>query len=266
MKIVIEEIFLENFLIMFFVLKTTSFIFHERARFVYISAILSGAVTTLLPLFSLSSIGNFLLEAGLGIILICMTFELKNLKKFLTLFGGYFSTLFLFGGACYYLQFMFGYISTLVVLLIAAAVFFMSKFLCQRLWKKRQIENFNFDVSIENADKKVLLKGYLDSGNFLVDPLTQSPVSLIDFKTFEKLYDDISLLEVFSKSKKLKKIKLAHFITINSINFQNKIFVFVVDRMILNKKIVPNSVVGLSLKDFKKTLDADMIINGAFAV
>jgi len=262
MKIVVEYVFLQNFLLMFLILKTVSFMLHEKTKSVWLSATLSGVTTTLIPALHLSPIGNFLLEAGLGIVFICISF---NLKKFILLFLGYYCTLFLFGGACYYIQFMFGHISTTAVLSIACAVFLTSKYFSKKIWKKRQIENFNIDVSIENADKKVDLRGYLDSGNLLVDPLTQSPVSLIDFRVFEKLFDNISLLEVFSKSKKLKNIKLAHFITLNSINFQNKIFVFVVDKIVLNKKIIQKPTVGLSLKDFKKSLNADMIINGAFA-
>ena len=92
MKIVVEEVFLENFLLMFFVLRTISFIFHERARFVFLSCVLSGVMTTLIPLLYLSPIGNFLLEAGLGLIFICLSFNFSNLKRFVLLFCGYYAT------------------------------------------------------------------------------------------------------------------------------------------------------------------------------
>ena len=87
-------------------------------------------------------------------------------------------------------------------------VFFVIKFLLSRYKRKRSVESFCYDVEIDVNGTKTTCKGFLDSGNLLYDPLSEKPVSLVNFKVFSSIFKQIELSDVLMKTKKIKEIKL----------------------------------------------------------
>ena len=107
--------------------------------------------------------------------------------------------------------------------------------------------------------------GFLDSGNLLVDPLTQSPVILINFKVFHNLFKDLDVVDVLTRSHKLNSIKMAHYINFNTLNNEDKILVFQVDRIKMGDKYFENPILGLSLKNFNQAFGTDIILHNSCA-
>ena len=266
MEIVIEYVLLENALINFIVLKTVSLLTKEKGRFFVLTACLGGILAVVIPLLYLSPIGYVLMDVGVAILSVCLSFKFSNLKKFLQLFLCFFVTLFLYGGACYFFENAFGISSLLIVLVVVSVVFVAVLFLVKRFNRKKCIENFCFDVQIVVGDKSCVCKGFLDSGNMLFDPITEKPVTLVNLKVFEKLFTDIKICDILMRSEKLKNLKFAHFVSFNTLGQGNKILVFQVDQMVVEKRVFEKVLLGLSLKDFEKTFGTDIILHNNLAV
>ncbi len=265
MEIVIEYVLLENFLINLIVLKSTALLVKEKGKFFLLSSFLSACLTVALPSFYLSTIGYFLVEIGVAILSVCLSFKFSNIKKFLFIFLCFFITLFVYGGACYFFESLFGIQSILIVLGIVVSVFVILRFILKKFNRKVSIDKFCFDVEIDAEHTKTYWKGFLDSGNMLFDPLTDSPVTLVNFKVFSSIFKDIDLQDVIFRTEKLKKIKFAHYINFNTLGNDNKILVFQVDKIVINGKSLEKATLGLSLKNFDKAFDTDIILHNNIA-
>lgn len=266
MKIVVEYVLIQNMLINLITLKTCSLLLKENGRRVFLSAFLGACVTVVLPLMRLNTIGAFLVEIGLNIIVICISFKFKTLKKFIKIFLSHFMIVLLYGGGCYMIEKFFGIKSTLVVLAVVVALYVVVKILLKTFNRKLEIQNFCFDIEIENMGQRTKWSAFLDSGNLLFDPLTQSPVSLVNFKVFKEIFKEIGMMDVLTKSPKLKKLKMGHYISLNTLSSSDKIFVFQVDRLKIGDKIFEKAIMGLSLTNFNQAFGSDVILHNNCAL
>lgn len=265
MKIVIEYVLLENFLINFIVLKTVELFLKEKGRFFFLSALMGAVVTLICPLLKLSTFGSFLLQFGFAVFYVCISFKFSTFKKFSILYLAYFISAFLYGGACYFFEGLIGSGSLLVVLMVVALVFVVINILFKRRQKKKNLDSFCFDVKIEVSGKEFDFKAFLDSGNFLSDPITGKPVCLINYKAFSTLFKEIDIEDVLKKNEKLKKLKFAHFISFNTLNSKDKILVFQADSLKIGQKSFERPTLGLSLKNFNQAFGTDIILHNEFS-
>ncbi len=259
MKIVIEYVLAENFLINFIILKTTALLTKEKCKLKFLSAFLCACLTVVMPLFALSSFGWFLVEIGQVILAICVSFKFKKVKKFAQIFLCYFAATFLYGGACYFLEGLFGQRTFLVLLAFIVAIYFVIKFLFKHFQRKKAVGQFCFDVELEASGRKGKWKAFLDSGNMLFDPLTDAPVTLINFKVFSALFSEIKLEDLLRKN--VKGLRFAHYINFNTLGSDNKILVFQADRLFFEGQIFEKPTLGLCLKNFNEAFGSDIILN-----
>lgn len=256
---------LENFLINIIVLKTVELFMKEKGRLFFLSALLGAGVTLVCPILNLSTFGSFLLQFGCAIFYVCISFKFATFKKFAVLYLAYFVSAFLYGGACYFFEGLFSQGSLIIVLLVIVMVFIVINILFKRRQKKKNLEGFCFDVKIEVGGKVFDFKAFLDSGNFLSDPITGKPVCLINFKAFSTLFEGIGIEDVLRKNEKLKSLKFAHFISFNTLNSSDKILVFQADNLKIGERCFERPTLGLSLKNFNKTFGTDIILHNEFS-
>ncbi len=265
MKIVIEYVLIENFLINLIVLKTVGLFLKEKGRLFFVSALLGAVVTLICPLLRLTTGGSFLLQLGCAVFYVCISFKFSGLKKFLVLYLTYFMSAFLYGGACYFFAGLFNQTYLLLVLAVVVAVFCVVSLLLKRRRRKKSLEGFCFDVKIKVGEKSFDFKAFLDSGNFLSDPITNKPVCLINYKAFSTLFSEIALEDVLRKGEKVKKLKFAHYISFNTLNSNDKILVFQADSLQIGERSYEKQMLGLSLKNFNQTFGTDVILHNEFA-
>lgn len=265
MKIVIEYVIIENLLINFIVLKSLALVCKEKGRIFLLSAFLGSCLTVCLPLLRLSAVGHILTQIGLACVIICISFKFKSFKKFLKLFFCYFLISFAYGGAVYFFEGLFGQKFMILTLLIVTLTYFVFKIVVSKIKRKNDIENFCKNIKIENDGKIFDCKAFLDSGNLLTDPVTKSPVCLINFNMFSKLFDQLKIEDVLTKSQKLKDIKLAHYINFSTLNNTNKIFVFQVDQINVGDKVFERPILGLCFQNFNQSFGTDIILHNNFA-
>ena len=265
MKIVIEYVLIENFLINLIILSTVSLFLKEQGRLFFLSAFLGAGVTLLCPLLNLTTLGSFLLQLGFAVFYICISFKFSSLKKFCMLYFAYFVSAFLYGGACFFFEGLISQQSLLVVLMVVTMVYIVVRVFCSRREKKKNLEGFCFDIKIVIGGLEYSFKAFLDSGNFLSDPITGKPVCLINFKAFSTLFSEIGIEDILRKNDKVKKLKFAHYINFNTLNAHDKILVFQVDEMKIGAKSFERPTLGLSLKNFNQTFGTDVILHNEFS-
>lgn len=135
----------------------------------------------------------------------------------------------------------------------------------QKFYKKKMIKNFEFEAKIACGSKKIDCKAFLDSGNMLFDSITNMPINFVSIGVFEKLFENISFMDVIQKSEKLKRLPLAHFEEFSTLGGSGKVFVFQVDEMVVGENCAKNVLCGLSVKNMGKKFGADIVLNSAFA-
>ena len=259
----VEFVLIENFFINLIVLKTSALLLKEKGKFYLLSAFLCGCLAVAIDTLKPSNIGQFISNVGMAVIAICITFKFKKFKKFCVICGCYLLSNLLYGGVCFFIDGFFGIKNTLVLLLFVILIYFVVKFVIKRFSKKRAIDNFCFDIEITSGTKSGKWRAFLDSGNFLNDPVTDSPVNLVNFKVFSKLFG-VDEKQLLSKEH-LQKLKCAHYINLNTLSGKDKILVFQVDKIVAKGKIFENATLGLCLKHFNYAFNADVILNNCFA-
>lgn len=195
----------------------------------------------------------------------CLTFKFCTFKKFLRIYFIYLLMILCYGGVCYFLS-SFMLVQSHIVLVVSNALVFVAIcFVSKWLSRKKRIENFCHELKIKHGAKIVDCKAFLDSGNLLVDPVTDRPVNLLNFKIFSKLFGEDVDLESVLKGLGQKGAMLAHYISFNTLNKSDKILVFQVDEIRIDGKTEKNAMFGLSFKNFNQAFGSDVILNNAFA-
>ena len=158
-----------------------------------------------------------------------------------------------------------GKLPTFAIISILAIVTYLLNQCKTMLYKKKNIQNFVYDVVIKNDGKIVKTQGYLDTGNVLVDPKDNRPVALMGFKIFEKLCKDFSVSNFLTKS--TNGLKNGHYINVKTATGENSILVFDVDFLEIKnskEKVCINNPV-FALSKVKITgFDCDVILNANY--
>lgn len=183
---------------------------------------------------------------GIGVSIICVErFCRKELCIFYIVFI-LFS--FLMSGALSVMQALFFLpISPLIAMTFIFIFSIIIKRLIKRFYYSRRINQFSYYIKIRQGERTLNIKAYLDSGNLAIDPLTSSPIVILDFDTFSRLFN-ISIVDYLSRS--IKDRLRGRYIHINGINSSNEMFVVKVDEMYILKQgslVKIDALVGLSL-------------------
>lgn len=265
MKILVE-IFFENMLINFVTLRSVSIVLHEQGKLFWLSSIVGASLNVFLVFFDVERLGTVLFTIGSSLWLLCICFQFKTVRKFVKIYSAHVLSIILYGGTSYFVANYLGFNFRFAVLCGIVGTFYVVRLVCKSVHRKRRINNFCYDVEIRSMERKIVCQAFLDSGNFLTDPVTNEPVSLISLSLFEKLYGDkLSLCDVICKTEKIKFLQHPHYIQLKTLSGENNILAFNVDELIFdgvsNKKIT----LGLALKDFNGALGSEMILNNHFA-
>lgn len=113
-------------------------------------------------------------------------------------------------------------------------------------WHRRQ--KFLHRTKIEHKGKSVQVNALLDSGNTLIDPVSQVPVSIISLAVFLEMFPDISADKII-ENKLESCINNGHYIKCQTVNGKSKMFVFQPDKIQVNGTTV-HSLLGVSTQNF----------------
>lgn len=264
MKIVLEETIIIGLFLNFLILKTTSFM-TCKARLKFLSSLVGVVISLVAPLYKLHAVLKIVVLVFTSIIMVLISFKYNGFKNFVLILSIFFLSTFLYGGACFAVNELVGSFPLFVVALIGIATYALYSCAYRIVSHRNRMKNFVYKLKIRDGEKMIEEEGYLDSGNVLYDTITKSPIVLVNFDVFSKLYKDIPYLALITKKINSSSIKNGHYIKINSIGRGTSLLVFTVDEMNVEDKCYKNVSLGLSFSGFERSLGTNILLHCDYA-
>lgn len=275
MEIYIESVLIDNLVInsilLFLTAKILSYNF-KKSRLM-ISSSFATIMSFVFPLFNLNSIILFVLKFLLGALIILMAFKINTFKDFIRLFFAFLILTAVMGGMCFMLCFAFKSTTQFsggnlvydgmpigIVVIVDFVVGKLINDFIKYLRTKEKIKKFKFKTIIKNLGKEYNFMGFLDSGNILVDALTQKPVIVIGIGVFKKIFN-LSNEDIINGNFSLQN---SRYIRINTATKLEKMLIFEVEEIVIEfeKPLkLQSPILGVALKNFKTQFDCDLLLN-----
>lgn len=233
MTIYIDLLLLVNFLFDLLLLLTVNIALKRYSKISrLILASLFGEVTLLSLILPISSYLLIILKFILGIFLCIIAFGYKNFKyTFYNVLYLYMTSIIL-GGFTYYLSVEFQNINYLLLLVSPLILYVFIK----SIKALKEIKNYYYKIKIvfENG-KNLELTSFLDTGNKLIDPITNKPIILINKKLLKGSIN----------------IRSPMYIPYNTINHHGLLECVKPSYIEIENKKLKNYLIGLSEESFK---------------
>lgn len=196
MKVYLDLVILLNFGFDFLLLLTTGIVLKRGVRMrKIILGSLVGALSILTLFISINSFTLFLIKVVISIFMVLISFGYKNIKYTLVnLLYLYFISIIL-GGFLYYLNIQFSYkqvglvfinngfsINYIFLIILSPIILYIYIKQNRRI---KNIYNNMYDVRIIKEGITYNYKGFIDSGNNLIDPYTHKPIIIIHDNNLE---------------------------------------------------------------------------------
>lgn len=252
MKIYLDLIMILNFTLDFILLLSVSLILKRNIKLTRIMlGAFIGGISILLLFMNINSITLFLLKVLISIVMILATFGYRNIKyTLINLLYLYMSSIIL-GGFLYLLNLEFSYkhvgmifynngLSINFIFLIIFSPIILYIYIKQTKNLRYNYSNY-YNIEIFVKQKKYKYTAYMDTGNVLIDKLTNKKVILID------------------KRKILFNIKEFRLIPYIGVDGSNMIKIIKIDKLIFDNKEYSDVLLGIM---DKISLDGvDVILN-----
>lgn len=200
MTVYLDVVLLENLCMNYIILFATGYLMKIKMNNirVIIASFLGGiyaivSYMEILPIYS-----NFFMKILLSIGMVYLAFGAKNVKSILKQLIIFYLTSFAFGGCAFALLYFVKpenilmrngvYVGTypIKIALLGGLIGFIITYIAFKVIKnKLSKKDIIYDIAIEIDKKQVQVKAMLDTGNMLKDPITQTPVIVVEK---EKLY------------------------------------------------------------------------------
>ena len=195
MTIYVDVVLIENLLMNYIILFATAVVLKLKIKQIrVILASLVGAIYTIISYISgLKIYSNFFLKLILSFVIIYMAFNPKSLKKLLKFTLIFYLTSFVFGGAAFALIYVVkpqellknnGLIlnsNSLKIIFVSAIIAFVIIIIGFKVVKNKiSAKDMFCNIEVIINMKKIETKAMIDTGNFLKEPITNTPVIVIE--------------------------------------------------------------------------------------
>lgn len=239
MVVYIEDAILDNLVINSIILFLSLFSLRQKIKVLkVITASMLGCVASIvLTFFTLPLFAVLIIKFLLGLIMCSIVIQKFSFKLLSLFYVVFLSFTFLMGGFCFFIIYLFGGevynianmsynlpISLGVIFIFLALYVYLLIQAIKVFYKKQKLSSFYYDVFIHINNKKVKIKAYLDSGNLLQDSLTGLPILIVNFNTFNKIFNGKVNVFNFLKNTLNETIK-GRYINVSTISSNGKMFV-----------------------------------------
>lgn len=208
MKVYIDLVLFLNFAFDFILLLTVSIILKRNVNLkrITLGAII-GSLTIIVLFIPFTTLSLFLLKILLSILIVTVTYGIKDLKFILTNLFYFYITSIILGGFLYYLNIEFSYKNigmvfyhkgmgiNYIFLLIASPI--VLYIYTKEMKKLKEYNSLNYKVDVYvTSDKVVRLNGFLDTGNTLLEPYKKRKVVVAYSKELESLINEKNIILV----------------------------------------------------------------------
>ena len=204
MKIYADILVLENCIVNFFLLTVTMKCIKHKCKSgkLAVSSLIGGLYTLVLVFPKLSILVSLPFQFIVAFIMIRLVYGKSNIFNLIRLVSIFFMITFTLSGICFLISIKVnGYFlgtsfkiekySVKYIMLGIMIVYTSYSRITDYVKEKLFVNNFNFKIEFEIERKQYVLKGFLDTGNELAEPITNLPCILIE----EDLIKDINFNE-----------------------------------------------------------------------
>ena len=245
MTIYVDVVLLENICMNYIILFSTTYIMKIKRKHIrlFLSSLVGAvyavlAYAEIVPLYA-----NFIVKVILSIVMVYIAFYPKNFKGLLKELIVFYLVSFALGGCAFALLYIVRpqdifikngvYIGTypLKIALLGGIVGFVITYIAFKVVKNKIVKNqIIYEVEISIEDKTLKTRLLLDTGNMLKDPISNSPVLVVEKNTLKEIIPE----EVLEETEKIlggdvkrneKYQKRLRIIPFSSIGKQNGIMV-----------------------------------------
>jgi stage II sporulation protein GA (sporulation sigma-E factor processing peptidase) len=282
MEIIIEYVLIDNLVIDFLILYLSCKILKQKIVYwrLILSAVIGAGCALIIPIINLPEYLMIILKLILGIVMVLICLPCSTFKKSFISFLTFLMMTGCMGGVCFLIIFMlsgnmsfnfnisYSYkIPVGAIVFVCALVAGIISQLIKLIYRKKALNNFIYEITLVDKGKEIRSSAYLDSGNTLIDPVTNKPVIIINYSLFNKLYN-LPLEKILTKKIKEEDIKKSHYITFNTIGKKSDMLVFEIDKMAINsqnqEKQFDNVLLGLSFSKLNNTFSCEALLNPQF--
>lgn len=205
MTIYIDVVILENLAINYIILIATALIGKYEIRYFrnILASTLGGIYAILNYIKTFSIIQNLIFKIAVSILMIIITFGVKDLKLLVKQLIIFYLVSFTFGGAAFMLLFflkpediifrnghLIGTYPIKIAILGGIVGFSIIAMLSNIIRDRRKIKSMLCDMEIFYKERKIKLKTMIDTGNLLKDPITQTDVIIVEKASLKGLLED----------------------------------------------------------------------------
>lgn len=199
MTVYLDVVFLENIIINYIIIYATGIISKSKINQLRISlASLFGAIYSIIYyIFRLKIYSSFVLKIILSIFIIYVAFNSKNIKELSKQVLLFYLVSFVFGGAAIAIIYMVNSQNvtiqngvlvgnyTIKTVLIGIVIAYFTVIMAFNLIKNKiSKKDLICEVSVTLNKKKVYTKAMIDTGNLLKEPITNTPVIVMEHTLF----------------------------------------------------------------------------------
>ena len=221
MEVYLDIYLLENIIINVFLLLLTFKVlrFTYKKRNLYLAALLGG-IYGLVIFCNVKIFCSLPIKILIPILMIFISIEKRNIKCILKSVIVFFMIAFMLGGICFgaiqmqntYLlgkEFVIKNNSVKYTVLSVAVIFIITTRIVDLLKDRALVKNFLYDIYITEGTRTVLVKGFLDTGNELREPVTNLPCIIIENTYFDQfeIADDKKFIIKYDTINEIGEIK-----------------------------------------------------------
>ncbi len=281
MEIVVEYVLIDNLVINFIILYLSCKILKSRVVFwkLALSSCIGAGFALVMPLMILPVYVMILFKLILGVVMALIALPCQTFKKSVASFLTFILMTAGMGGVCFLIIFMISGTLSIdlmmtydagipigVILLICTIFAFMISALIKLFYQKKILNNFIYPTTFIDGDKKIRIDAYLDTGNTLIDPITNKPVVIVNYSLFNRLFE-VSMEKIISKKIEQEDLKNSHYINFSTLGQKaDNMLVFEIEKIQINlseseSKEFDNVVLGLSFTQLKRALSCDALLH-----
>ena len=189
---------------------------------------LVGAISVVLVLFNINKFICFFLKILVAVLMILVTFSYKNSKYTIENLTYLYMISIIMAGFLYYLSLEFEYANYL--LLIISAPLIIGVYIYEQRKLKIEMNYYRDVIIVLKNNKEIALKGFIDSGNKLKDPVTNKYIILVNKKVIDGIYN----------------IRSPMYVPINTVNKHSLLECISINKLIIEDKVYKNYLVGFT--------------------
>ena len=185
MTLYIDIIFIENLVINFFLLKAVTVLLRLKCKNIrlLIGAFVGGIYVIAMVLWPDRIFFRYSSKILLSVIMVFISFKPQSLKMFFKSLIVFLMSTFVLAGILMAIDTT--YTGVQIGNVIVSFLLLVMIFLLLREWIMKKYKNCDYNIKIWFSQQNVTLPAIVDTGNFLMEPMTRTPVIIVEIKALK---------------------------------------------------------------------------------